>query len=793
MTGGFKAGGLGRETLVACALVVLALLLAFRALWLHGDSLVAALASPGITQHGPVGGKGGHLPVADGVAAYIDEPQAYLASRQLAEGRLPLWNPHNALGVPLLGNWQSSVLNPLRWLVQLAPSPWMFDFTYLLRLLVAGIGAVLLARHLGASGIGAAAAGIAFALTGYFVRHLQMHHLNGEVVLPWLLLAADRLGQERSAFRCLATCAAVFATVTGGNPQPILIAGLTAAVFAATRLRRWGLRGAAWVLAAALPAVLLAAPYWLAGLEYVSVAEHHHKDQFRFGQDAYTAAGALGFFLPQPYAMAGWLDKTAPWLGAVPLLLAVLGAGRGVGRSVLWWSLLLLLGGKLANLPGTTWLGDLPGLEQSKLFKYLYPPCALALALLAGNGVEALREGGVTFRRLCVAAGVLAVPLLGTLVAGIAAANASPKIDFAGSLDVTVRGALVAALLTCAWRRPPAQAGLAALVLLGAELVLNSPSRWLARAEPFTRPSALAKLRHEQPGSFRLFGVYGALIPNQNAVLGFDGLGVHDGVLPARFAVFARALIDPNMRHWPVLTGQDLGQAPPHTFTDGQELMRAMLPQRIAFDLLPPVKVDLTAPTPARYLDLLNVRYLVLPADLKPAVDALPAADYALAAADQDLLLVERKKALPRAFFPRRVERVVGPHEAIGKLAAESFDPREVAYLETDLEHGREAPVGFARVSERPAPHELLVSAQCDRPAWLVVSIAWYPGLRCERDDKPLDIVPCNAAMCAVPLPLGRSKLRFVYEPPWGPLAGWLLAGGAAFLLLAAFVARRRG
>ena len=96
------------------------------------------------------------MPVADAVAAYIDEPLAVYTAAVQARGESPLWNPHNALGVPLMGNWQTSIPSPLRLLVHWFPdSPTAFDITYLLRLLVAGSGALLLALHLGTGAVGA--------------------------------------------------------------------------------------------------------------------------------------------------------------------------------------------------------------------------------------------------------------------------------------------------------------------------------------------------------------------------------------------------------------------------------------------------------------------------------------------------------------------------------------------------------------------------------------------------------------------------------------------------------------
>src|SRR5262249_14335093 len=163
------------------------------------------------------------------------------------------------------------------------------------------------------------------ALCGYFVRYVQMHHLNAEVLLPWLWLAADALGCAPSAWAVLGLAFASFGVLVGGNPQPAMVAALATAGFAVARARTWGWRGVVRVVLPVLPGALFAAPYWLAGLESVGEAVHH--PSAAFGGDGYPAAGALGWFVPEPLARPSgppYYSEVAPYLGAVPLALALM-------------------------------------------------------------------------------------------------------------------------------------------------------------------------------------------------------------------------------------------------------------------------------------------------------------------------------------------------------------------------------------------------------------------------------------------------------------------------------------
>jgi hypothetical protein len=769
--------------LLAVAGVVLA---AFHPLWLWGDSCMAAQSSPGVTVRGPLAATAyGQLPLADAVAAYIDEPQAVLASRQLAAGHWPWWNPHNGLGVPLFGNWQSALLSPLRLLVLLFPdSTWAFDFTYVLRLLVAGVGACLLALRLGLPAAGAAACGVSFALTGYFLRYLSMHHLNAEVWLPFLWWAADRLAVQRRVKDLLVFVGVTFSVVVGGNPQPVLIAALGTAGFWLWRRRPWGARGLLVVLAAGIPAVCLASSYWLAGLEYVRESVHHH--DATFGRDGYTAASALGFLLSRPYAEPAF-NLVAPHFGFVPVVLALLGLGVGLGRSWFLWLALIVGAGKLANLWGTQWLGTLPGLSMMKIFKYGYPLPALALALLAGNG--AVHLATLPARAVVVRASAALGLLVLLLLAGMRADRAAATLTLQATGDVVFRVVLLGVLLGT-WRLPAAaRAWLAAAVLAG-ELVAAYPTRWLPRHAPFAKPPVLAAM-HERPAASRTFGAVGIFIPNQNVVFGQDDIRLHDGVFPRRYGKFVRQFLNPNVRTWPVFTGEDLGERPDELMRLGHELHALLLPQGVAADVRKSTPVDITAPTPGRYFDLVNVEYFVLPALVKPLVEGWSQEHFRLEHADADALLVKRRTVLPRAFFPTRVEQVADEDAAFAAMARDDYVPREVAYLEGDLADAGSGISGSARVESRPAPADLIIAAQVAAPAWLVVSVYPYPGLTASVDGAPATLVPANGTLSAVRVPRGRHVVRLTYEPqtlPWARGLSWL---GAGMLLALAFALAR--
>ena len=126
-------------------------------------------------------------------------------------------------------------------------------------------GAWLLARRLGANGLGAALAGFAFAFCAFQVVWISSCLTNVAVLAPWLLLAVDAVIEQPRAGRTALLALAAWQVLVGGHPETSLYVGLGAAAFGACRglgsCQKGRTLGALAVSGGA--AALLAAPQWL--------------------------------------------------------------------------------------------------------------------------------------------------------------------------------------------------------------------------------------------------------------------------------------------------------------------------------------------------------------------------------------------------------------------------------------------------------------------------------------------------------------------------------------------------
>ena len=137
-------------------------------------------------------------------------PMKQAEAEALRAGRLPLVDVYRAGGQPLLGNPNAVPLYPDNVLYLLAPTLWALNAHFWLHWLVALAAMAWLGRGFGLSPPAAIAAGVFYALSGYFVSQLNLYNLVAVAALaPALAGAVLRLAQQGRPRHAVAAGAAV--------------------------------------------------------------------------------------------------------------------------------------------------------------------------------------------------------------------------------------------------------------------------------------------------------------------------------------------------------------------------------------------------------------------------------------------------------------------------------------------------------------------------------------------------------------------------------------------------------
>lgn len=358
-------------------------------------------------------------------------PWTDLAWTQVHAGHLPLWDPYNAMGLPLAFNFQSAVFSLPMLVAYLVPMRFAFTVVVIVKMLIAGSGAYVLGRVLGLGQVPAVLAGTVFELSGAFTGWLGWPQAGVFCWAGWLLAGALLIwrGDHRVRDVALTAVALAFA-VYGGHPESVAITLATVAVVVVvmvvvTVARRRRLDGVWQPLAAlavaGLAGAALAAPLLLPGGQVLSRSVHSKPfggyrglapsagvNLLFSGYHGFPIAGSQYFGVSNYY-------ETAAYVGLTALVLAAVGAvWRWRDPRVKGLAVAAVVLAAVVYVRPIAWLvGKLPGVGLV-LWSRALVPLDLVLAVLAGVGLQGLLESGRRrrYRRLFTTLAALALLVL---------------------------------------------------------------------------------------------------------------------------------------------------------------------------------------------------------------------------------------------------------------------------------------------------------------------------------------------------------------------------------------------
>lgn len=399
-------------------------------------------------------------------------PMYQFESSEIQNGRVPLWDPHQWGGQPVVGQLQFGLQYPVNWLLFLVPlhrgyirsgaMNWYFVVIHYMAMLFC----YLLCRDLNRSFAASVLAGSAFGLSGYIGATAWPQVLNGAVWGPLVFLFLMRVLRGERPLRNAAFAGAMAGlSFLGGHHQMPFYFTLAAG---ALWLYHWisGPRSAIWrgVAAAAVFGVFL---LLVSGLQTLPAAEYGRlavrwinsaHDPVSWDQTVPYSVHAQfslapsslpGIVLPGLDSRSGPLLNSNPYIGIVIFSLGLFGAATFWKNRMTRLFAALALGGLLYALGQyVVFHGVLyalvPLVEKGRETSRAVVLFHIGIVVLAAYGLDALRDPAIRQRDRFLVRGLLG---FGGLIWLLVLVLSMIRIERAVNFDWFAMTGLIALLL----------------------------------------------------------------------------------------------------------------------------------------------------------------------------------------------------------------------------------------------------------------------------------------------------------------------------------------------------------
>jgi Bacterial membrane protein YfhO len=772
------------------AAVVAVVLLFYNEVLFSGRTLITSGQAAGVMGigRGPYGFDGTQRQdsyrVDAGASAWQMQPWTREVGQAFAAKTLPLWNSHQGFGAPLLAEPVSGALDPLRFPMWLSSSAWAWDIYFLLRTVLGLIATYLFARVVGLSFFARVFLAFAYVFSGHFIEYGNQTWVEGYYLFPLILLGMELLATRRWRVGFVLTAVDIALAINMGMPEASLLILTTAALYGVVRFlqlavgdRNWSARvqNFARFVGAWTVGIALAAPQLVPLAEYAKNSSSlvGRRGQFGLGYESIRNVGL--WFIPHLDGLTSQTlqagSVTGAYVGTMVLVLAICGlmsVPTSIGRRLVPISagISLLLLAKIFGLPVVNEIGRLPAFDTTDFPRSAGPIACFFLVLLASVGVHRLTtrdEHNSQFSGILVLvlfAATWLVLVLGILVDGAVIVHV-PRIWEVFNIGLS----LVLSAATCVliyargrWLHGGPM-GAAICALLALELFAYAPhdTAYQDRHDPYVKPPYISFLLKEQSrrGPFRIFGLHGIMFPNIAGVFGLDDIRSLDPLDIDRYMLYVRNFLAPHVA--------DRYVGGPWFSPEGSTRMVGN-----------------------PWFDLTGVRYVLAPSGgdnsgvithmlSRPSGSRIQHQSFApkhegaqyARIYNSEIQILENRDALPRAFFVKTIRPADGMASAIVEMRTSHIDPARVAVVEGI---GRMQPKTFSASTTSvrlyyDAAHNSTIQVSTNRPEFLVLADAMYPGWEGTLDGRSEPVYPTDLAFRGMYVPSGRHVIRFVYRP----------------------------
>jgi hypothetical protein len=671
--------------------------------------------------------------------SFVFEPWLIYASREIHEGRFPLWNPHAYGGAPLLGNFQSALLFPYTALAYVLPIHAALGLEAILKIVTAGLSMYWMLRVLKLERLAATAGALAFMFSGFMITWLGWPVTNVAIWLPLMVGLTERL-RETGAWRHTGWLALIVGVqFLGGHPETSLFILALTACYALSRTpgpaagRFIGQFAAAGAIGGLIAAVQL-----LPFFHYLAQSSvfFYRRESHIVG--ALPGRAAIVLLIPNyfgnPVSRNFWgfgnYNAISGSVGVLPWILAPCALLGGWQRrdTKFFLGAAILVGLVVYDARPFPWLlSTLPGFSLAANERMILL-LAFSLAVLCSIGMDTLIKPPPDGRLRIITGIKLLFLLLVTVVGGYLIADDKTILQQRLTVYIAVQCGAFLLLLSAgtlvsiyALRRGACSTtlGICLLTIEIFSLLSFAPSyNPIIKTKEFYPITPALKYLQRDRSLFRVL----LSVPNVGAAYGLSDIVGYDAMTPRQL----EQLVDATGSVGPL--GSGLLQ-----FTD-------VLSSQVT--------------------DLVNLKYVLLP----PAAPS-PGAKFQLVYDGPDGRIYQNSNVFPRAFLVPGARACLDDASALALVRSGQVDLRReviIAGCPQVISGGSFS--GTLHV-EHYGPQRITVRAHVENPAFLVLTDTYDSEWRVWVDGREVPLLRADYAFRAVALSPGSHNVKLLYHP----------------------------
>jgi hypothetical protein len=711
-------------------------------------------------------------PVADDVFRHIFTFKT-LALDMMKQGKLPLWNPYNGSGMPLLATFNSGFFDPINFLYGIFPDIQAWNISLFLQFFCIGFFTYLYCRKLRLSHLSSFFSATAFVFSSLVVSRVTLGaYGTGIAMLPLSLFFIEWYIQNKQKFALVGLAVATFVLMVSTHPQISLYILVTVVLYALTKSSTEKGNRLDKVKQFLLLLLFLFIGGGLTGIQIFPTLElvtssHMGIDTSTILRYLLSWYHLVSILIPNyfgnisTYNFWGKTDyiETAASIGAIPCLLTYIAISQNAkkytftGMKKFFITSLIVSCFLAVESPVTRLLTSIPIPLISA-----DPPSRILLitiysfSILAGFGLDMLRQKEMTIKTLVrhIFPYLLFLLFILFVTAYYAKTNHPCRVT-------PVLNCFAIALRNTLFEYASLGIG---LLLIGTALFVHK------KYKPFLYSGLIFLIFVTglyNADKFLPFSPKNTVLPSNQIITYLTDIktydrvyGVGEAMMTTNLATYFR-LYDPQYYHPLYITryGELTGYA--NTGIYGQGVIRG----DAIINASPTESAEETFRR-NRLLSILGVKYVVYNnAKIQQSIQK-PLTQFT----DQTNSIVENTDAVPRATIVTNTVFATNPSTLLSTLFNPDFNPITTVVLEKDPKIASASSTGKGTAAiKQYSENEILIDTQTNTSGILVLSDNYYPGWHAYVDGKITEILRANYSFRAVVIPTGTHKVRFAYEP----------------------------